>query len=670
MKLKLRQRAVALLAVVCLLVSMVPMTGRAAGEMKSATLWVRCNQIPLDGSTITATLKGNGEDVLLGTSTNGELLISADSTEMEGKRIEVSILLPEGYGFPFDTYPRELTNTFEPEELFEGGMQIWDAVRVGGEESLFLTQDYLELSVGDTLDISSAIDQNAASGIADLYFHSKDGEQTRVGADWWSISNGSCCAVDNSKPNLIQMVKAGIIEIHFYYEEYMASLKVNIKGDDPTDNNESSNDIFRYSILYNGQVLDGAEITIQLSKDQWNNGTTIATSNTGVIEVSRSSEEIKNYKYFIVKMKLPEGYQFLNGEYMENESTIAFDTRAILNPDITFNVVSEVTKPAVDGSLEISKGSIRAKVGDVVDLSRAVDLDAEDIQLFYTAPNGTRTRVVCDDYYISPMGLVEEKDGNKLKLVEEGLTKVIFYYKNTAAKLEIDVTNSDTSYDKIQISDNEYIYIYPDGTEHRVIIAEDGTFLEGNKDHIPTGGRFESKPVTAGDIFNKAKAEIKKRFDSENLRVFEMNLWDALGNAVHRLPGMVKVDMELPGDFKIADGKTLLVYRMEDNGKLTRCKTTFENGRVSFLTNHFSTYILAEVDKQMAGPSEPLASGGTTNGTGDTTATGAAVTAPKTGERASMAYIGVILAAAALAAVNWKKGRRNWYREPETGVGI
>lgn len=39
-----------------------------------------------------------------------------------------------------------------------------------------------------------------------------------------------------------------------------------------------------------------------------------------------------------------------------------------------------------------------------------------------------------------------------------------------------------------------------------------------------------------------------------------------------------------------------MVYRLEDDGTLTRCDTTVENGVITFKTNHFSTYIVAEED--------------------------------------------------------------------------
>ena len=45
--------------------------------------------------------------------------------------------------------------------------------------------------------------------------------------------------------------------------------------------------------------------------------------------------------------------------------------------------------------------------------------------------------------------------------------------------------------------------------------------------------------------------------------------------------------------FKMEENSTLKVYRVDD-GKLTECPATVLNGKVTFETDHFSTYILSE----------------------------------------------------------------------------
>lgn len=56
--------------------------------------------------------------------------------------------------------------------------------------------------------------------------------------------------------------------------------------------------------------------------------------------------------------------------------------------------------------------------------------------------------------------------------------------------------------------------------------------------------------------------------------------------------GSVTVKIPLPENFD--NNKTYYVYYQADDGTLTDMHATFENGYVSFSTNHFSTYILSD----------------------------------------------------------------------------
>jgi hypothetical protein len=60
--------------------------------------------------------------------------------------------------------------------------------------------------------------------------------------------------------------------------------------------------------------------------------------------------------------------------------------------------------------------------------------------------------------------------------------------------------------------------------------------------------------------------------------------------------------MPLPDGMTEKEGKTIVVYRLESDGSLTRCDTTVCNGKVTFKTNHFSTFILAEQDTSAVAP--------------------------------------------------------------------
>lgn len=71
---------------------------------------------------------------------------------------------------------------------------------------------------------------------------------------------------------------------------------------------------------------------------------------------------------------------------------------------------------------------------------------------------------------------------------------------------------------------------------------------------------------------------------------------DASNTQIHQLNGYIQVSTPVPSNINVNSGKTITVYRLEDDGSLTRCQTTVENGVITFITNHFSTYIIVEED--------------------------------------------------------------------------
>lgn len=114
---------------------------------------------------------------------------------------------------------------------------------------------------------------------------------------------------------------------------------------------------------------------------------------------------------------------------------------------------------------------------------------------------------------------------------------------------------------------------------------------------LSEGSTIENVSITSGAVYERAEAAVK-----ENIRglgqfaVMEINLKDASNVQIHELNGYVQVSMPIPANINAEAGKTIAVYRLEDNGTLTRCQTTVENGVITFSTNHFSTYIVVEED--------------------------------------------------------------------------
>ena len=50
----------------------------------------------------------------------------------------------------------------------------------------------------------------------------------------------------------------------------------------------------------------------------------------------------------------------------------------------------------------------------------------------------------------------------------------------------------------------------------------------------------------------------------------------------------------MPADLVVANDEKVVIYRVNNDGSLTKCNTKVVDGIITFETNHFSTYILAK----------------------------------------------------------------------------
>lgn len=118
--------------------------------------------------------------------------------------------------------------------------------------------------------------------------------------------------------------------------------------------------------------------------------------------------------------------------------------------------------------------------------------------------------------------------------------------------------------------------------------------VEGRGDVLPTGAKIFVSHVTTGQVAENVRAVVANKLRGvADYKVYEIDLFDNAGNKIRQLDGYVSVTLPIPADLSIGEGQTLVVYRMEDDGSLTRLSTTVADGKVTFITNHFSTYIFA-----------------------------------------------------------------------------
>ena len=133
------------------------------------------------------------------------------------------------------------------------------------------------------------------------------------------------------------------------------------------------------------------------------------------------------------------------------------------------------------------------------------------------------------------------------------------------------------------------------GNEMRIISKNSNdTYIFTDVDQIEKKETIEIGKVLVGNIYDNVKEAIKDVVSNveNDIRVFEINLLDTTGKKIP-LNGNVTITTDIPADFNPLNN--IEVYRLSDDGKSKiKVESKAENGKVTFVTNHFSTYIIAQ----------------------------------------------------------------------------
>lgn len=110
--------------------------------------------------------------------------------------------------------------------------------------------------------------------------------------------------------------------------------------------------------------------------------------------------------------------------------------------------------------------------------------------------------------------------------------------------------------------------------------------LEAKEGVVPSNVVLEVIPVTEGTTYYTVERVLT---DMKQFKIFDINL---LSDGVKVQPnGKVKITIPVPTEF---DKSRLVVYRIEEDGTKTEYEVTATGETVTFETDHFSTYVLAE----------------------------------------------------------------------------
>lgn len=282
-------------------------------------------------------------------------------------------------------------------------------------------------------------------------------------------------------------------------------------------------------------------------------------------------------------------------------------------------------------------------------LEVSITREGNDIEYTYTAigANGIETTRTVN--FTSDLS-----EGCYVFFVSDGSTVDISLVEEDSSEDSTDDTKKDDTTKETTTKKEESTTKKEESTTAATSVKTEATATDAAKSsatvtgtNVPTGATVTVNTVTDKDTLAKVDKAVKDTLSSKvgKYAVLDINMTDAAGTKIQPLNnGNVLVTIDVPSTLDANKG--LVVYRMEDNGTLTELKTSVENGKVSFETNHFSTYIVAE----KAAVAEE-----TTTAAAAKETTTAKTNSPKTGDAASVAALMVVALGACGAVIASKK---------------
>lgn len=188
------------------------------------------------------------------------------------------------------------------------------------------------------------------------------------------------------------------------------------------------------------------------------------------------------------------------------------------------------------------------------------------------------------------------------------------HVNNKSCQMSETAMGSDTS--PVVKSINEFIYsvrnVEPKITVLDTITTEVAPiYVDRSESSLPADMIVRAEKYVSGTRLDEVAALIHNVVGGETKTVYDIEIADASGNTIHDTGANVKVDIDLPANYQVPEGKQVVVYYVSEDDKLEACTTTLrtrDDGTqyVTFETNHFSVYAVAEVDKPKPTPEPTL----------------------------------------------------------------
>lgn len=126
--------------------------------------------------------------------------------------------------------------------------------------------------------------------------------------------------------------------------------------------------------------------------------------------------------------------------------------------------------------------------------------------------------------------------------------------------------------------------------------ADDSAKIVDDNKVLPVGVALRAILLEEGNTFTATKTLVESKLkDIKNLAIYDITLVNSKSVLIEQLDKSIKVTLDIP--FAIATGNTINVFRVEGD-KLVQCTTSISGNKLSFETDHFSTYVFVEQEKE------------------------------------------------------------------------
>lgn len=137
-----------------------------------------------------------------------------------------------------------------------------------------------------------------------------------------------------------------------------------------------------------------------------------------------------------------------------------------------------------------------------------------------------------------------------------------------------------------------------DGSKEVIkVLAEEGV--------IPANTTLTISKIKKGETFDKAQKAVEAIADK--VTVFEIDLFNT-ENVKIQPNGNIRFTLNVPTGY---DSEKISVYRIEEDGTYTKMESEVVDGKVTFVTDHFSTYVITEDKDTALNPKDPVVTGDT-----------------------------------------------------------